>query len=122
MAHSKKDVEFVVDKAIEAGIFKTLAYDNTGENQKALSSLVEELKEQGISLEEAYRVVSLLPDGKELVYYTSRDGLVELLSEDEDGFDFIWKTLKEVCEINFDEERGCSTDVDVKHEDYEEMQ
>lgn len=120
MAHTFQERKFLVEKAIELGIFKTLSFDAEHSNQKEYIDLVNQLKSQNIDPDKVYRVVSILPNGTEKVVYTPKENLIELL-KDEEGFDFVWKAIKNEVEEVIDEERGSSF-VDREYEDdYEDI-
>lgn len=119
MAHSLKEREFLVDKAIELEIFKTMEFDKKNNSSKEFDAFVDEMKSNGVDPSKAYRLV-MESDGEERVAYTSRDGLVEAL-KDEDGFDFIWKVVKEELEEIVDEIQGENTINEDYDEDYEDI-
>lgn len=121
MAHTFKEREFVVDQAIALEIFRTIEQDaKYPENKEKLLPIIEEMREKQIDTSRAYRVVSQV-EGKDVVMYVPREYLIDLLKDDE-GFDFIWKAVKQELEKLGDEERGCSFSSDVEFEDYKEME
>ena len=94
---SDLEVKILVDKAMELNLFHSLQEDiNNYPDAEGLLELSKELKEQNIDINKVYRIVETLPNGKNQIYYTSKEGIIELLKDDEEGFDFISNEIKNI--------------------------
>lgn len=97
MKYTLKEVKILVDKAMELNLFHSLQEDiNNYPDAEGLLELSKELKEQDIDINKVYRIVETLPNGKNQIYYTSKEGIIDILKNDEYGFHFISNEIEKI--------------------------